>query len=499
MTKMQTNSPATTREQRHDDLQPALSGAWDPLRAWRWHCLYSPLSEAVRATVGRVDGEAAPVRVLEVGGAPGVLQGLLERVGGATTFAVRRVDTDDDLSFDEGLFDCVVAVDWLPLVPPSRRETAVADLARLARSGLILANAFHSPEAVAAERYLNAAHVSARGVDHPQFSRHLELGLPDIDAVRGWLGGKFKHVVARGLEDIAVWRAAESLALLTTSEPRDATAGDLAATALFPPVGFAREDAPAYRSVLVASVREPRLTSDAASPAIGSSPEIATLLVHQAVEAAAQRRAFDRLADMIVSEREREREEFRATAQSMAAELRDREANAEFLAREIRRRDELVGDQQTAIVELDKRVRDTMVHARNMEAQAEIARQAASAEAAVHRREVEQYLAKIHEYADQIQKLTTRVTETDAHVANLEDLAKHWQQHAHNLEQVVQNREAHAAAVEAQLGDATERAAQAERALAALQAEYDGWRGSRGGRTLTRYVKLKRTILGRKD
>jgi hypothetical protein len=167
-----------------------------------------------------------------------------------------------------------------------------------------------------------------------------------------------------------------------------------------------------------------------------NAPELVVL-------AAELRDAFDRLAATIGDDRAVAASQFRDAVGSLAAELRDREAALEYLALEVRKRDQMISTQHATIAELQKRVEETAVHARNMEAEARI----------VADRE-----------RQQIQGLETRILETETHVRNLE---------------------AALAGVEA-------RARIAEEA-------YEKLLSSRGGRALKRYANTKRALLGRKD
>lgn len=164
----------------------------------------------------------------------------------------------------------------------------------------------------------------------------------------------------------------------------------------------------------------------------------------QALDMASElRAAFERLESAFVEGRDHESEQFRKAIASLAVELRDREAALEYLAREVRKRDQMISTQHATIAELQTRVEETAVHARNMEARAHHAEEHGRVRA---------------------DELETVVRETATHVRNLE----------------------------AMLADAEARAAAAEQA-------YDAWISSRGGRALTRYANTKRALLGRKD
>ena len=440
MTRLQTNAaPDVRTATEKSETARAAEGGWSSLGAWRASRLYGPLSRAIRATAGT---DAARVRLLAVGGSAAALAALLGSEP-SPSFEVEAAELTGEgaLPFDDLAFDLVVAIDAVSSVTPSRREHAVAELSRVGRLALLVADTFDAPAVVAAERAVNDAYRASNGADHPRLGRHLESGLPDLEAARRWIGQRFAHVAETGLEEVSVWRAGEGLAILLGAEANEPSPADAAASALFPaPIGAA---GPAYRTLLVGAARHVSLPADE-SEAVS---EVGALLMHQAAELAAQRASFERLAAAITGERDREREEFRATVASLAAELREREANAEFLARELRKRDALVADHHTTVAALERHLSDTAVHARNLEAQAENAARDA------------------------------------ARATSLESAAREAEQRASDLE--------------ARLADAEARARTAEQALEFFRTEHDRLMESRGGKALTGYVRFKRALLGR--
>jgi fused signal recognition particle receptor len=190
---------------------------------------------------------------------------------------------------------------------------------------------------------------------------------------------------------------------------------------------------------------------DDAAP-VGPPPEAtAPDLMHTM---ASQQRAFERLVDAITAEREREREEFRATVASLAAEIREREAIAERLARQTRVLTKTLADQKAALAQEEQRADDTAVHARNLEAMLAAAERASSEAVTAHAAEVE------------------RLREQLAEAARLRDEAR---QATRLAEQRVET-------------------ASAERAE--MERIHEEFRQSRAGRILHAYVRLKRRLLG---
>src|SRR4051794_526314 len=190
---------AAAQTVRPEAAAPAPPAPWSPLRAWRLHAVYAPLAGAVARVLTAAD-IAQPARVLLVGGDRRPFEALLDRAlprGVNETPAWETVEPAPEAALDAlepRSYDCVVAVDFLPLLGPSRRRTEVEALCRAARLGVVLLNPFDAPEVTAAERSVNALFCAERGEDHPVLGRHAELGLPDLDAVRAWVESFFPNV-----------------------------------------------------------------------------------------------------------------------------------------------------------------------------------------------------------------------------------------------------------------------------------------------------------------
>ncbi len=350
----------------------ALRSGWEPLRAWRLHRVYRPLASAVRSVTAVALAERArdqrrdkdartPLRVLEIGGQAGVLSALLARDSilgeglGLPDYEVVSVAAlgDARTAARDGAFDCVVAMDWLPLVSPSQREQALAELCREAREGIVLANPFRGPEVVAAMRAVNDLHRAVRGCDHPTLGRQLELGLPDAETVGRWVTPFFPSVSTRSYEHIALWRAAESLAIMDDRGGEAPSPVDAVAAGIYEMVGPLEGAEPGYQTLLVALSRPARF-DDPAPPSISSArPELTALAMHQALELAAQRRVLERLVEAVEVRGQRERDDFKATLASLAEQLQELDARAEFLAREVRARDHALSNQQALLAETE--------------------------------------------------------------------------------------------------------------------------------------------------
>ena len=362
---------ASTSETRPE--LPRFAPGWNPARAWRLRTLYTPIARAVEMLLGRERESKA--RVLAVGGTRGALEAVLAHPpvvrGVFSPLACEVVWTagDDDLplAHDDDAFDCAVAVDWLPLVAPSRRRHAVEELCRVAREGVVLSSPFNGHPVVAAERAVNDLYRAATGSDHPRLGRHLEYGLPDLDATREWVGAAFPHVETRSVDHVALWQATESMAAFEADDADEAL--DAAGAAALPPLEFIYEAEPAYRTLVAAGARPAPLDPQRHWALPQMRAEFTALQMHLALEAAAQRRAFDDLAEAVTSGREREREATavhvrnleaeRERLRTVAADAHQHAANLEVALQATRER----------VAQLERELADTHQHVGNLDAQ----------------------------------------------------------------------------------------------------------------------------------
>jgi hypothetical protein len=342
--------------------------------------VYRPLASAVRSVTAvaladrahdetRRGREAAPLRVLEIGGQGGLLSALLARdsweSGSLPDYEVVSVAAIGDArtAAREAAFDCAVATDWLPLISPSQREQAVVELCHLAREGIVLANPFRAPEVVAAMRAVNDLHRAVRGRDHPTLGRQLELGLPDAETAGRWVTPFFPSVSTRSYEHLALWRAAESLAIMDERGGEAPSPVDAAAAGIYEMAGSLEPAEPGYQTLLVAIAR-PAEFDDPVVPASSSArPELTALAMHQALELAAQRRVLERLVEAVEVKGQRERDDFKATLASLAEQLQELDARAEFLAREVRARDHALSNQQAVMAQSEAGLTARLDHA----------------------------------------------------------------------------------------------------------------------------------------
>lgn len=475
------NAPLATNASREEALfertiaPPVPASRANPLSAWRLHARYGPVASAVERLV-RHGGSGTGHRILALGRRSLAFESLLNQSlavdAGASgpAVAIQWIDGPGDLPlpFEDAAFDAVVAIDALPLVPPSVRERTVLELARVARAGVVVSSPFDGPGIVAAERAVNELFRSSRGADHPEIGRHIEFGLPDLALTRSWLEGAFEHVATIPVEHLHVW---QSMATLELFEPTETSDADATEAAHFPIAVGVGEGDPAYRTLLVASKRPYPVEF---RPAGSGNAEFTALAMHVALEGAAQRHSLDRLYVAVTADRERERTEFRDAVASLAAELHEREATGEILQRDVRERDLTIDHLKATIVELERRILQTGDHVDNLEAAMEATR--------VHARNLEAMREEQRARADELQGIV------EAMRASSELTSRH-----------VENIEMFLGEVRAELASAYERLRVVEAQAAFAEQQYEQFATSRGGKALERYVRMKRKLLGKDE
>lgn len=134
-------------------------------------------------------GEAEPLRLLDVGGAPGRLARAL--ASGRPERHVLVVDLPPGpasdylrasglaLPFADQSFDVVYCSDTLEHIPAADRPRFLTELARAARRGVIVAAPFAHPAVDRAEELLTELHRDFLNAPHPWLAEHRAHGLPD--------------------------------------------------------------------------------------------------------------------------------------------------------------------------------------------------------------------------------------------------------------------------------------------------------------------------------
>jgi hypothetical protein len=150
----------------------------------------------VRTLYGEIAGKEAAtgsefrLRVLDVGGYPGVLRHFL--ASEAYDLSVVDVVPDDgtipgytqgsglDLPYEDGSFDVVTSLDTLEHIPDANRPRFLAEVQRVACHAVLLINPVQSLEADLAEETLDEYIRWILDAQQEQLAEHRQFGLPDF-------------------------------------------------------------------------------------------------------------------------------------------------------------------------------------------------------------------------------------------------------------------------------------------------------------------------------
>jgi len=136
--------------------------------------------------VRRLVGDSATV--LDIGGVAGELEAFLSRSRVTTlNVGVEEADLHYDgirVPFADNAFRAAVSLDVLEHIPPPRRALHVAELTRVASTGVVLCCPLGTPNHIAAEEELAQWHREIAGRPHRFLEEHLETGLPTQPELR---------------------------------------------------------------------------------------------------------------------------------------------------------------------------------------------------------------------------------------------------------------------------------------------------------------------------
>ncbi|MFQ5427462.1 MAG: class I SAM-dependent methyltransferase [Thermodesulfobacteriota bacterium] len=147
---------------------------------------YRVVTDAIEAVR---DGKK-PLKVLDVGGSPGLLLDFLPKddiyiLDYVCSPAGRFIrGSGAALPFRDEAFDIAISVDVLEHVAPEVREAFIVELKRVSRGYVFLAAPFKTGAVLEAERILFDVIKAAKGEEHTFLQEHLEHGLPEEAAVR---------------------------------------------------------------------------------------------------------------------------------------------------------------------------------------------------------------------------------------------------------------------------------------------------------------------------
>jgi SAM-dependent methyltransferase len=487
---------------RRPGARPLPEAAGLPFDIYQRYRLVADVVE--RLAAGR------PWTVLDVGGSTGVLRRFLPE------YPVALVDVQPSaepglvlgdggrLPFLEDAFDLVVACDTLEHVPDERREAFLAECARVARRGVIVAGPYRAERVDEAEETLRAFLREKLGFEHRYLEEHRANGLPLREETEQALAVRGFQTASLGHGNLERW-----LALLCTSMymDRDPHLRRVAESVYrFYNAALYESDRvePVYRHAVVAVRPGVHLPSaeELFGPAVAPEGSIEPF-----VHLAAELFAFDRERDVYDAERARlggviaglvrDLEGHRERVATLAADLEGHRATVTTLAADLeghretlrRLRDER--DQQLAV--LEAREQDLDGHRRQADAlREELERHRG------HQAELEEASRRASEAAGSMRAEHER--ERSGQMAVIEVQARELEEHrklAAALREELETRRSYGESLEAELQEVHALAARVNAEAQRLDAELAAERGENEAlraELASRWRSLKRAL-----
>jgi GT2 family glycosyltransferase/glycosyltransferase involved in cell wall biosynthesis len=242
---------------------------------------YELVARAVRALA------PAPGPVLDVGGAGGLLPGMLPEYRVVTVdlspVGVDVVASGTALPFRDGAFAVATALDVFEHVEAGLRTPLLEELLRATQIGCVVAGPFANTEVSAAEQRVHDFYRQLTGLEHRWLSEHARFGLPDLPSLlhqaaeSGWYSG------STTTNPLMLWERLQ-YANFIGSRSFDTDALDEVHKKLqLHYLNGSDRDSPAYRNVVVI-VRSPEAVKSALSR-LRSPSEVAQWSTEDAVSA----------------------------------------------------------------------------------------------------------------------------------------------------------------------------------------------------------------------
>lgn len=167
----------------------------------------------IRNIINANRGNGVVFKVLDVGGELNIMKKFLP--DDDVYYLDPNVDSDDknfikadgcDMPFEDGDFDWVVSADVFEHIPKEKRSDFVKENIRVAKSGVILAAPFHTPEVAQAEINANENYkVLSGGKDHKWLKEHIENGLPEEGELEDSLNSKKYNFQKISANQLFLW------------------------------------------------------------------------------------------------------------------------------------------------------------------------------------------------------------------------------------------------------------------------------------------------------
>lgn len=195
-------------------------------------------------------------RILDVGGHPGRMRQYAPDYDWVLCDPL--VDAPGDqlqggaeaLPFHDGAFDFAVCLDVMEHIPEGLREAAVAEMARVSKTGVLLTFPHNEPYVIAAEDAVRGGYERLFGKPHPWLAEHALFELPSAKAVANQLSEIGGHGVVFNLGAIERWMQLQLLGLLLENASAIDAANQI--DTLYRDELFAHDfKSPAYRKVVL--------------------------------------------------------------------------------------------------------------------------------------------------------------------------------------------------------------------------------------------------------
>jgi len=138
-----------------------------------------------------------PATVLDVGGEISIRCNHLGRFVKGYSITTANVGRASDVSYDgdtlpfgDKSFDAVVSIDTAEHVPKEKRMAWIQGFFRVSRKIVLLAAPLGTEFNRNHDRAMNELHRSMFGADHHYLKEHIACGLPELEEIRSWAGGR---------------------------------------------------------------------------------------------------------------------------------------------------------------------------------------------------------------------------------------------------------------------------------------------------------------------
>ena len=124
-----------------------------------------------------------------------------------------------DMEFPDDEYDVIVALDVFEHIPLEKRNQFIDELYRVSSQTCIITAPFHSEETVNAESRVNSIYKSLFGEDYIWLAEHKENGLPNKDALKGYLQAKNVKFKMIGHGRLSIWEKLIGLHFFAAKHP----------------------------------------------------------------------------------------------------------------------------------------------------------------------------------------------------------------------------------------------------------------------------------------